>query len=127
MIVDFRPVRRKRVITISLKKLAAKKNEGASGDPILQRSNQMGLGTLTSLLMSKRSDTRSSGHSQVEQPLTAELYAILHSHEISRDITAIPFFVETWKIRFLTVVHVNVSTTVAYGPNSDNEKPLNPF
>jgi hypothetical protein len=87
----------------------------------------MGLGTLTSLLMSKRSDTRSSGHSQVEQPLTAELYAILHNHEISRDITAIPFFVETWEIRSLTVVHVNVSTTVAYGSNSDNEKALNPF
>lgn len=49
---------------------------------------------LTSLLISKRSDTISSGHSHVEQPLTAELYAIRHSHEISRAITAIPFLVE---------------------------------
>ena len=77
----------------------------------------MGQGTLilTSLLISKRSDTRSSGHSQVEQPLTAELYAILHSHEISRVITAISPFVETWEIRSFTIAYVNVSITTTYG------------
>lgn len=74
----------------------SKRMKRDQGTPSIQRSNQMGLGklTLTSLLISKRSDTRSSGHSHVEQPLTAELYAILHSHDISRAIAAIPFFVE---------------------------------
>jgi len=76
----------------------------------------MELGTLalTSLLISKRSDTRSSGHSQVEQPFTAELYAILHSHEISRAITAISPFVETWEIRSFTIAYINVSITTTY-------------
>ena len=87
------------------------------GTPPFQRSNWIGLGTLilTSLLISKRSDTRSSGLSQVEQPLTAELYAILHSHEISRVITAISPFVETWEIRSFTIACVKVSITTTYG------------
>jgi hypothetical protein len=78
----------------------------------------MGLGelALTSLLMSKRSDTRSSGQSQVEHPLTAELYAILHSHDISRAITAIPFFVETWAIRSPAIAHQTSTSLQRIGP-----------
>jgi hypothetical protein len=83
------------MITVGFKKLIGKKTKKDQETLfpsviILDGAKNI---NLTSLLISNRSDTRSSGHSHVEQPLTAELYANLHSHEISRAITAIPFLV----------------------------------
>ena len=74
MIVDLRAVRHNRMITVGLKELITKFEE-PSRNPfpstiILDGAKKI---NLTSLLISKRSDTRSSGHSHVEQPLTAEL------------------------------------------------------